>query len=274
MNGEDNTTSVIGPSRSPWLCHNFPAMYQYLLYSTQDSVVTITVNRPSVRNALNRATVQELGEAFEQVRNDADVRAVILTGAGDKAFVAGADIGEIANLDENSGRKFSQQGQRVFDAIESLDRPVLAAVNGYALGGGCELALACTLRVASENAVFGQPEVKLGLIPGYGGTQRLPRLIGRGQALRFLLTGQTLKAAEALALGLVDIVTPADALMNTAQGIAREIAGNAPLAVRFCIDAVNHGNEASFFGKACGTEDMKEGTRAFLEKRAARFKGR
>ena len=156
-------------------------MYQHLLYATQDSIATITVNRPSVRNALNVATVQELGAAFEQAKMDSAVRAVILTGAGDKAFAAGADISEIAALDEVSGAEFSRRGQLVFDAIESLGKPVIAAVNGHALGGGCELAMACTMRVASENAVFGQPEVKLGLIPGYGGTQRLPRLVGTGR---------------------------------------------------------------------------------------------
>jgi enoyl-CoA hydratase len=249
-------------------------MYQHLLYAVQDFVATLTVNRPAVRNALNIATIEELNRAIDAARRDAGVRVVILTGAGDKAFAAGADIAELATLDEKSATEFSRRGQAVFDGIESLGKPVIAAINGYALGGGCELAMACTFRVASENAMLGQPEVKLGLIPGYGGTQRLARLIGEGRALRLLLTGETISANEALRLGLVDVVEPQASVIARAQSLAQQIATNAPIAVRLCIDAVRHGNEAELFGKVCATEDMKEGTRAFLEKRTPQFRGR
>ncbi|HET9218311.1 MAG TPA: enoyl-CoA hydratase-related protein [Terriglobia bacterium] len=252
-------------------------MYEHLLYTTRESIATITVNRPSVRNALNVATLEELASAFDRVKADAAIRVVILTGAGEKAFVAGADISEIAALTESTGEEFSRRGQAVFDSIESLGKPVIAAVNGYALGGGCELAMACTLRIAAQTAVFGQPEVKLGVIPGYGGTRRLPRLIGKSRALQLLLTGETIPADDALTLGLVDAVVPLESLREKAESIAQHIVRNAPVAVKLCLEAVNLGNqadEAKLFGRACGTEDMKEGTRAFLEKRAAEFKGR
>jgi len=252
-------------------------MYSHLLYAVNDSIATITVNRPTVRNALNIATIEELDAAIAQAKNDNSIRVVVLTGAGEKAFAAGADISEISALSAEAGREFSLRGQKVFDAIESLDRPTIAAVNGYALGGGCELAMACTMRVASETAVFGQPEVKLGLIPGYGGTQRLPRLVGKSRALHLLLTGESISAAEALRIGLVDRVVPGPELAEAVGEIARRIVVNAPLAVRYCLEAVRSGEqsaEAMLFGQSCGTEDMKEGTRAFLEKRAPVFTGK
>lgn len=252
-------------------------MFQNLIYEKKDGIAYITVNRPAVRNALNSATITELKSVFEQAKLDDEVRVVILTGAGDKAFVAGADINELASLDPTIG-------QRVFDYIEQLGKPVIAAINGYALGGGCELAMACTFRIASENAVLGQPEVKLGIIPGYGGTQRLPRLVGKGLAMQILLTGDMIPAEEALRIGLVNQVAPQAELLSTAEAIAKKIMANAPLAVKFCLDAVNRGMEvtqaegqhieATLFGLCRATEDMKEGTKAFLEKRAAKFKGK
>ena len=239
-------------------------------------IAYVTINRPEVRNALNAATMQELRDAFEQIKGDDEVRVVILTGAGDKAFVAGADINELAKLTPVEGQDYSRKGQAIFDSIENLGKPVIAAVNGYALGGGCELAMACTFRIASENAVFGQPEVKLGIIPGYGGTQRLSRLVGRGQAAQILTTGDMVTASEALRIGLVNQVVPLAELLPTAEAIAKKIMANAPLAVKFCLDALDRGMEfeATLFGLCCTTEDMKEGTRAFLEKRGANFKGK
>ena len=251
-------------------------MFENLLYSTNSGIATITVNRPAVRNALNSATMRELRAVFDQAKADEAVRVIILTGSGDKAFIAGADINELAKLSPVEGRDYSLAGQAIFDFIENLGKPVIAAVNGYALGGGCELAMACTFRVASDNAVFGQPEVKLGIIPGYGGTQRLAKLVGRGQASQLLVTGEMLPAAEALRIGLVNQVVPQAELHVTVEAIAKKVIANAPLAVKFCLDALDRGMEmeATLFGLCCTTDDMKEGTRAFLEKRPASFKGK
>src|SRR5262245_31004749 len=203
-------------------------MAENLVYESKNGIAYITVNRPAVRNALNSATMRELQDALQQAKNDADVRVIILTGSGDKAFVAGADINELATLSPVAGKDYSRSGQAVFDSIEQLGKPVIAAVNGYALGGGCELAMACTFRIASENAVFGQPEVKLGVIPGYGGTQRLVRLVGRGQAAQLLVTGEMISAAHALQIGLVNQVVPQPELLPTAEAIAKKITANAP----------------------------------------------
>ncbi len=258
--------------------------FENLLLEKRDRIAIVTVNRPKVLNALNRATVRELGNCFEELAASEESGAVILTGAGEKAFVAGADINELATQTAVEGKEYALFGQAVLNRIANLGKPVIAAVNGYALGGGCELAMACTLRIASENARLGQPEVKLGIIPGYGGTQRLPRLVGAGRALQLLLTGEQVTAAEALRIGLVNEVVPLAELLPRCEAIARAILTNGPLAVRYVIEAVNKGLsmtlsdalflEATLFGMSCTTEDMKEGTRAFLEKRAARFGGR
>jgi enoyl-CoA hydratase len=244
----------------------------------------VTVNRPKVLNALNGATWQDLRTAFEDAQNDAAVRGVILTGAGDKAFIAGADIGDLAQASAIDAERSSRLGQGVLDLIEKLGKPVIAAINGFALGGGCETALACTIRIAVERAKFGQPEVKLGLLPGGGGTQRLPRLVGKGRALQLILSGGMIGAEEAYRIGLVNEVVPATDLIPRAEAILKEIVSNAPLAVRYALDAVNKGMEtsqteglaleASYFGLCAGTEDKKEGTSAFLQKRPAQFHGR
>src|SRR2546426_11115261 len=211
-------------------------MFENLIYEKMNGLAYVTVNRPAVRNALNAQTIRELKSAFEQAKSDDEVRVVILTGAGDKAFVAGADINELATQTPVAGKEFALAGQAVFDSIERLGKPVIAAVNGYALGGGCELAMACTFRIASENAVLGQPEVKLGIIPGYGGSQRLPRLVGKGRALQILLTGDMGPAAEALRIGLVNEVTAATELIPRAEAIAAKIIANAPLAVQYAME--------------------------------------
>jgi len=260
-----------------------PAL-ENLLYEKKDGIAYVTLNRPKVLNALNRRTWEELRVAFEDARDDEAVRGVILTGAGDKAFIAGADISELAHVTAVEAQASSSYGQAVLDLIESLGKPVVAAVNGFALGGGCETAMACTIRVSVENATFGQPEVKLGLIPGGGGTQRLPRLVGKGRALQLILSGERISAQEAYCIGLVNEVVPAANLITRAEAILKQIFGNGPIAVKFSLQAVNRGLEtsqaeglaleASLFGLCAGTEDKKEGTSAFLQKRAPQFRGR
>lgn len=258
--------------------------YENLLFDVKDQICRITVNRPNVLNALNRKTVEELGDALHAVRRDSGVRVVILTGAGEKAFVAGADINELAQRTPVDGKEFSLFGQEILHRLETLGKPSLAAINGFALGGGCELALACTLRIASRNAKLGQPEVKLGILPGYGGSQRLARLCGKGMAHEMILTGEMITAEEALRIGLVNrVVDPAE-LLPAAESMARKILANAPLAVQYAMEAIEHGMEmpqqeglfleASLFGLCCATDDMREGTRAFLEKRPPKFQGR
>jgi enoyl-CoA hydratase len=258
--------------------------YENLLYEVKDQIARITVNRPNVLNALNRKTVEELGQSIDTARQDDSVRVVIITGTGEKAFVAGADINELAKRTPVDGPDFARFGQEVLHRLETLGKPSIAAINGFALGGGCELALACTMRIASKNAKLGQPEVKLGILPGYGGTQRLPRLCGKGVAHEMILTGEMITAEEALRVGLVNRVVEQAELISTAETIAKKIIANAPLAVKYAMEAVEHGVEmpqeeglfleAALFGLCCATDDMHEGTRAFLEKRPAKFQGR
>src|SRR6201988_265361 len=253
-------------------------------YEKKGSIAYVTVNRPKVLNALNTPTWADLQAAYEDAKADASVHGVILTGAGDKAFIAGADISELAHVDAYGAEESSRFGQGVLDLIENLGKPVIAAVNGFVLGGGCETAMACTIRIAAEHAKFAQPEVKLGLLPGGGGTQRLPRLVGKGRALQLILSGEMINAAEAYRIGLVNEVVPAADLISRAEAILKQILANAPLAVKYSLEAVNKGMEtsqseglaleASFFGLCAGTEDKQEGTRAFLEKRVAQFQGR
>jgi enoyl-CoA hydratase len=257
--------------------------FSYLSLERRDRVAILTVNRPDKLNALSDEVMAELGDAISEVRADASVGGLIVTGAG-RAFVAGADIAELASQSAAEGKARSERGQRVFRLFETSPKPVVAAVNGFALGGGCELALACHIRIAGEGAQFGQPEVKLGITPGYGGTQRLPRLVGASVALELLLTGDRIDATEALRIGLVNRVVPADKLLNEAEALVRRIISNGPLAIALCIEAVDRGAvaqlddalalEASHFGLLSATDDMREGMRAFLEKRKAEFTGR
>ncbi|WP_207433935.1 enoyl-CoA hydratase/isomerase family protein [Sabulibacter ruber] len=256
--------------------------YNNLLLENKGGIMVITVNRPNKMNALNIETVKELNTAMQEVYDDPEVRGVILTGSGEKAFVAGADIAEIAELNEVNGRRFAERGQDVFSMIEESPKPVIAAVNGFALGGGCELAMACHIRVASENARFGQPEVNLGIIPGYGGTQRLTQLVGKGRAMELMMTGDMISAAEAKEYGLVNHVTAPEGLMEKCLEIMQKIVAKAPLAVGMIVDCVNawydkeengYQTEANSFSRCCGSDDFKEGTAAFLEKRKPVFKG-
>ena len=255
-----------------------------VVYTKKGAIAQVTVNRPKVLNALNHPTWKDLKTAFEDARDDATVRGVILTGAGNKAFIAGADISELAHATALDAEQSSRFGQQVLDLIENLGKPVVAAVNGFALGGGCETAMACSIRITVDTAKFGQPEVALGLVPGGGGTQRLPRLVGKGRALQLILSGEMISAQEAYRIGLVNEIVPAAELITRAEAILRKIAANAPIAVNFALAAVNSGLEtsqsegvaleAAYFGLCAATEDKKEGTAAFLEKRPAQFRGR
>ena len=256
--------------------------YKTIELSVADRIATVTINRPDKLNALNVAVFDDLTRVVDELRDRAEIGGVIFTGAG-RAFVAGADISELESLGAPQAKALAQRGQQVFSRLETLPKPVIAAINGFALGGGCELAMACHVRIASDAAKFGQPEVKLGLVPGYGGTQRLPRLVGKGRALQLLMTGEIIDAAEAYRIGLVNKVVPGAELMKTAQDMMKAMLANAPLALAGCIDMVNRGYdiplddalalEAGAFGDLAITEDKREGTRAFLEKRAAAFKG-
>jgi enoyl-CoA hydratase len=260
-----------------------PVIYKHVLVEKRERIATITLNRPEVLNALNAELMGDLDVVFDEVARDDSVSVLVLTGAGEKAFAAGADISEITKKNALSGVAMAENGQRILRQLETMGKPSIAAVNGFALGGGCEIAMACTIRVASEKAKFGQPEVNLGIIPGYAGTQRLSRIVGRGVAIELVLTGRIIDAAEALRIGLVTQVVPPADLMPTAEKIARTLLGKGPLALRAAMEVVNRGYdldfdnacklEAQMFGVLCATEDMKEGTKAFLEKRQAGFKG-
>jgi len=258
--------------------------YENLMTKKGEDIGWIVINRPDKLNALNEKTIKELHSAFLSFKDDLEVKAVILTGSGENAFVAGADISELAQLDFSTGKEYVLQGQKLTKLIENFNKPVIAAVNGYALGGGTEMALACHIRIASDNAKMGQPEVKLGLIPGFGGTQRLARLVGKGKAMEFVLSGKIIDAQEAFQIGLVNKIVPLTELLSTCEALAKEIMANAPLALEYGIEAINKGLdltleqglqlEAELFGKACSTKDSKEGTKAFLEKRKADFQGK
>jgi enoyl-CoA hydratase len=258
--------------------------YKSLKFEEKGGIGYCTVNRPKVLNALNAQTILELMAVFSRVKSEDRIGGIILTGEGEKAFVAGADIVELSRHSPLTGKEFSLRGQHVFNFIEDLGKPVIAAVNGYALGGGCELALACHIRIASDKARFGQPEVNLGIIPGYGGTQRLPRLVGAGRAMELILSGEMIDASEAYRIGLVNKVVPAKELIPASEELLRKILSKGPVAVKLAMEAVNHGLrmpltealllEADLFGLTCATEDMREGTQAFMEKRKAQFKGK
>lgn len=258
--------------------------FENLLIERDDAVAIVTFNRPKVLNALNTQTLAELATAMESFKADAGVRAIVLTGAGEKSFVAGADINELAVQTPIEGKEHARRGQQIFDAIEQLGKPVIAAINGFALGGGCELAMACTIRLAADTARFGQPEINLGIIPGYAGSQRLPRLVGKGIALEIMLTGDMVSAQRAYEIGLVNRVVPAAELLAEARKLAHTLASKAPIAIRYIIEAVNQGLDAPFpvgqfletslFGAIASSADMKEGTQAFLEKRKAVWQGK
>jgi len=258
--------------------------FDNLLLEREGAVALLTIHRPAVLNAPNMATLSELGRAMASLREDPEVRAVIVTGAGPKAFVAGADINELSRLAPADAHAYAVRGQAVLASIEQMGKPVVAAINGFALGGGCELAMACTIRIAAETARFGQPEINLGVIPGFAGTQRLTRLVGQGRALELLLTGDMMSATRAWEMGLVNRVVPADQLLAEARAVATALAGKAPVAVRYILDAVQSGadiplaraesHEAALFGAIAGTADAKEGTAAFLAKRPATWTGR
>jgi enoyl-CoA hydratase/carnithine racemase len=279
-----STTLATSPELAPTASRAAELTLANILYQKKDAIAYVTVNRPKVLNALNTPTWKELRTAFEDARDDAAVCGVILTGAGTKAFIAGADIGELAHLSAFEAEQSSRFGQEVLDLIENLGKPVIAAINGFALGGGCETAMACTIRLAVDSAKLGQPEVTLGLVPGGGGTQRLPRLVGKGRALQLILSGEMISAQEAYRIGLVNEIVAAADLITRAEAVLKKIGANAPIALKLALEAINKGLEtsqsegllleASYFGLCAATEDKREGTSAFLEKRAPQFRGR